>query len=111
MYSLVDLTFVGMVTGAVLLFLSSALRINLFSYFDQISKYGKIRKSTGNNDLISRLDVPKSWFRHFYTFGSIYSGFCVYLTVNLYVLGNEVPDFVVFLFDLVYGKDRKTVGE
>lgn len=57
----------------------------------ELFQYGKTRNGKVENRLVKLIEVPKSWFRHYYIFGICVSVFMVLLTVGCFVLGVDVP--------------------
>lgn len=107
MPNLIDAAFILQAIAALMLLLGHYLKNYFPASFFEVSAYGKLRKEIGS----SRFRLPKAWFRHFYTFGAIYTGIGVFLAVNVYVRGAPVPKYVLWWLDLLYGKDREAVGE
>lgn len=52
------------------------------------------------------MELPKSWFKHFYVFAFAWTWLAVYLAVDVYILGNRPHQFVLSFLDLSCGADR-----
>jgi len=64
--------------------------------------YGKTRGDSGvQTALVKFIEVPKSWFKHFYAYGLLVSIYMAVLTVGTFYLGLTVPgaEFVQTLID------------
>lgn len=73
----------------------------------QSIRYGKFAyKGKDQDKFVSLLELPKSWFKHFYVFAAIYSTFAIVLVLLVYLRGWTVPGFVIGFLDLVYGFNR-----
>lgn len=77
----------------------------------QSIRYGKFAyKGNDQDKFVSLLEVPKSWFKHFYVFAAVYSTIAMILVVIVYLRGSPVPGIVLGFLDLVYGYDRTEKG-
>ncbi|XP_043467070.1 polyprenol reductase-like [Leptopilina heterotoma] len=79
----------------------------LTNFLRQTVCYGKL-VDNASNLFISRLEVPKRWFRHFYIFAAPLSMFALYLVTNKYFYNKEIPNYIFDILDLSLGKQRET---
>lgn len=72
----------------------------------QTFRYGKFSYVSNRKSFVDHLEVPKSWFRHFYFVATVYSFVISYLFINAYVYHNPTPELVSWLLDLVATPER-----
>lgn len=75
---------------------------------NHIYLYGKL--SSTEFTLLSVLNVPKSWFRHFYFVASIWASCGLYLILNTYALDVQCPERVYNILDTLHGSQRAVKG-
>lgn len=91
-----------------MLFLS--LMVNFFEQYlpnaiVQTFRYGKF-SYTGKKSFINYLEVPKSWFRHFYVIASLYTIGILYVATNVYLFQLPVPENVNLFLDFAGSSNR-----
>ncbi|XP_063708132.1 polyprenol reductase [Culicoides brevitarsis] len=106
--NLVDLIFI---TFTITMVIFSALMNSIEPYLPvsirQSIRYGKFAYTGKDQDkLVSMMEVPKSWFKHFYLFAAAYSAIAMFLVTFVYLRGMSVPGIVIGFLDLVYGFNR-----
>ncbi|KAH8413344.1 hypothetical protein KR009_010085 [Drosophila setifemur] len=69
----------------------------------QSFRYGKHCFRGELDPLIEYLEVPKSWFRHFYIFAIFWSWLGCYLVVSVILSQREAPEYVLRFLDFVGG--------
>lgn len=74
----------------------------------QSFRYGKF--SYVGKSSFKLIEVPKSWFRHFYIFSSLYSFFALYLAVDVYLYNGKPSREVLAYLDFFGGSNRSTSG-
>lgn len=75
----------------------------------QSFRYGK-HKHTGQEDkLISKMEVPKSWFAHFYVFAFTFALWTLYLVLKGIIMHEQAPAYVLDLLDIMAGSRRKAL--
>lgn len=77
----------------------------------QSLRYGKHCYKGTNDALVSLLEIPKSWFKHFYLFAGAYSSIAALLVCYVYGIGGRPPIFVENFLDFVYGPQRVAKGK
>ncbi|GJQ64918.1 hypothetical protein Trydic_g7087 [Trypoxylus dichotomus] len=90
------------------LFFGSILSLyeqQLPSFIIQTVRYGKFADRNKKSQLV--VQVPKSWFRHFYIYSSILSTGALYLCINHYVYEKDPPQWVFSVLDYSIGNLRK----
>lgn len=97
-----SVTFLGCLVGA--------LEAHLPSFLTQTFRYGKHSLKAHRNALVDRLEVPKSFFRHFYIFALILSGLSLYLVLRSCFAGKPPPESLIYLLDFLCGKRRSVKG-
>ncbi|XP_069683014.1 polyprenal reductase [Periplaneta americana] len=75
-------------------------------FIRQTLRHGKYAYR-GRPSRIKVIEVPKSWFRHFYVFASVYSTLCLVLTFGMYFLSWELPSWMISLLDFLASSNRK----
>ncbi|CAH0560332.1 unnamed protein product [Brassicogethes aeneus] len=74
-------------------------------FFVQTFRYGKFAYN-GENASKLCIEVPKSWFRHFYKLAIVTQTYVLFLVSSVYIFKHEVPMWVEEFLDLVCGEDR-----
>jgi len=69
-------------------------------------RYGKTLNGPVQTKLVRLIQVPKSWFLHFYIFSSIYSPFILYQAYSSYMRNTEVPATYLTALDVVCTENR-----
>lgn len=72
-------------------------------------RYGKF-SCEEESKVAVKMEVPKSWFRHFYVMAVILSSGALYLMVNCYFFGGEVPVWLFRFLDSCCGILRQASG-
>ncbi|PSN49004.1 Polyprenol reductase [Blattella germanica] len=75
-------------------------------FLTQTFRHGKFAYR-GTPSPIKIIEVPKSWFRHFYVFSSIYSTCSLVLALGVYCLSWEIPSWIATSLDLLTSNNRK----
>lgn len=86
--------------------LINCVESRLPAFVVQAFRYGKF-SSRRRNRLVDRLEVPKSWFRHFYAFAAVWSALGFALAVLAFGFKAAVPEPVTGLLDAVALKSRR----
>lgn len=91
------------------------LLLNLFEKYlptavIQTIRYGKFAYKGEKDQLITKLEVPKEYFKHFYVFSTAYSSLVLIVMINIYVFGASVPLGFVQLLDFTVGVSRQSTG-
>lgn len=106
-FTFVDFVFINF---TVLMVVFGALMNSVEPYlpvsFRQSIRYGKFGIKDGKDKVVSLLEVPKSWFKHFYVFAAVYSTLACLLVLYVYLGAGRVPVIVSIFLDLVYGPGR-----
>lgn len=77
----------------------------------QSFRYGKHAFQGPQDRFTSLLEVPKSWFKHFYVFAAVWSVAGFYFMVNAYFMGRPTPGFVVDFLDIMATSKRTVRSE
>lgn len=101
----VQLAFCFMATTIIIFSsLINCLEQKLPCVLSQAFRYGKFsakgRKSKFN------IEVPKSWFKHFYVVAFVIYTYVLWLVTTVYILEWTVPKYVLNFLDLVCGTER-----
>lgn len=105
----VQLVFLATVIGVVLF----GSLVNVFEnylpvYITQWVRYGKFADKAEKSVLV--VQVPKSWFRHFYVYAAILFSAIFYMCVNNYIYQKPPPEWVYTVLDYSMGYLRKPTG-
>uniref|UniRef100_A0A1A9WM31 Polyprenal reductase n=1 Tax=Glossina brevipalpis TaxID=37001 RepID=A0A1A9WM31_9MUSC len=73
------------------------------TFIKKTIRYGKHKCKDDQNSLLNRLEVPKSWFAHFYIFAFGWSICAFYLVLKGIIMHNAAPDAVIAFLDLFGG--------
>ncbi|XP_023338447.1 polyprenol reductase [Eurytemora carolleeae] len=71
-------------------------------------RYGKTLNGPVQTKIISLIQVPKSWFTHFYIFSSIYTPFLLFLAIRTYMLNEPVHEPVRQALDFLCTESRES---
>lgn len=71
------------------------------SLISQTFRYGKHAHKGPQDRLVSLLEVPKSWFKHFYVFAALWSAAGFYFMVNTYLVGQPAPSYLIDFLDVM----------
>lgn len=102
-----QLTFTIVVLGS----LMSLIEHKLPNSIRQMFRYGKHAHTGDNDELIKRIEIPKSWFSHFYVFAIFWSWFWLILTISVYFYGYQPGSLLLNYLDLSCGSDRAAESE
>lgn len=89
-----------------MVFMSSLINIcenHLPDHMRSAFRYGKFAYN-GKKSQVPTIEVPKSWFKHFYVYSSILTVF----TLSFMILRLDIPELFHQFMDLVAGTDRQT---
>ena len=78
---------------------NSAFESHVPKLFSDAFRYGKTARSGSSNILVRSIELPKSYFLHFYIFASLYIPFLLYLCVDVYIFRNEAPSWTTNALD------------
>ena len=59
-------------------------------FLTDLFQYGKCREGAVQSFVVKLIEMPKSWFKHFYCYGGILSLFMVTLTFGWFIFGQDV---------------------
>lgn len=86
-----------------------ALENKLPTFFLKNFRYGKF--SIKNKTSKLAVDVPKSWFRHFYALGLCIYAYGFYMITSTYIFDSKVPKWIIELLNATCGQDRVATSE
>ncbi|XP_075151105.1 polyprenal reductase-like [Haematobia irritans] len=76
----------------------------------QFFRYGKFAYiAKDKSGLMLKLEVPKSWFSHFYIFAMVLSWWSMCLVVHVTLFKNDLPEYAEKLLDYVAGGQNRPV--
>lgn len=80
-------------------------------FIKQSFRYGKHKHKDPQDAIVTKSEIPKSWFGHFYVFALTWSLWALYLVLKGIITHSEAPDYVLFFLDLVGGgaQNRKVL--
>uniref|UniRef100_A0A182PQE3 Polyprenal reductase n=1 Tax=Anopheles epiroticus TaxID=199890 RepID=A0A182PQE3_9DIPT len=105
--NLINFLFVNLIVTVVVLGgLLATIEKHLPTAIRQTFRYGKHALKGSPDRLVSLLEVPKAWFKHFYVFAALWSmtGFAVMM--ETYISGKPAPDYVVAFLDTMATNKR-----
>jgi len=76
------------------------------AWFVDTYMYGKAGTESASNPLVKLTQIPKSYFTHFYVYAVLLHTVLLYLVLNVYLIGVELPDWMLHGLDWVATKDR-----
>lgn len=99
-----QLTLVIVILGTLMNLIENYLPVSI----KQMFRYGKYAYKGKNSDkLVERIEIPKSWFSHFYVFALIWSWFMTILAVNVYFFDYRPHPYFIAYLDFSCGSDRQ----
>uniref|UniRef100_A0A1I8QF35 Polyprenal reductase n=1 Tax=Stomoxys calcitrans TaxID=35570 RepID=A0A1I8QF35_STOCA len=72
-------------------------------FIRQSFRYGKHKHIGSKDALVSMIEIPKSWFSHFYVFAFSWALWALYLVLKGIIMHTTAPDYVIQFLDLVGG--------
>ncbi|XP_058980733.1 polyprenol reductase-like [Musca domestica] len=102
--NLVNSTFIGF-TVIIVIFGSLIIVVEpiLPDFIKQSFRYGKHKHNGPAIALVNRIEVPKSWFRHFYIFAFTWALLALYLIIKGIITHTAAPQSVIEFLDFVAG--------
>lgn len=91
------------ITIALLGSLINLIEEKLPAFLRQSFRYGKHSHRGKEDKLVSKLEVPKSWFKHFYIFAFIWAGLALSLVIKGFIYNATAPEWVLLFLDFVAG--------
>lgn len=76
------------------------------NFIKQSVRYGKHAHKGEQDQMVKKLEVPKSWFSHFYVFALLWSWGFFYQAVNIYFMGGAPSELMLKYLDFSCGDDR-----
>lgn len=73
------------------------------AFIKQSYRYGKHCYKGPKDNLVSKVEVPKSWFAHFYIFALSWSIISLYLVLKGIIMHSTAPQYVVDFLDFMAG--------
>ncbi|KFB51710.1 hypothetical protein ZHAS_00019799 [Anopheles sinensis] len=101
-FLLVNLIITVVVLGGLL----ATIEKHLPTAIRQTFRYGKHALKGTPDRLVSLLEVPKAWFKHFYVFAAAWSLAGFACMAQAYVTGKPAPDFVIDFLDMMATNKR-----
>uniref|UniRef100_U5EHQ2 Polyprenal reductase n=1 Tax=Corethrella appendiculata TaxID=1370023 RepID=U5EHQ2_9DIPT len=100
-FNLVNFLFINLIVcivilGSLVTFLEKYIPV----FITQTFRYGKHAHKGRLDKFVSLLEVPKSWFAHFYLFSAVWSILGFYLTIRVCLYGYQCPAFVLKFLDI-----------
>lgn len=101
-----QLTLVIVVLGSLMNLIEKYLPTSIRKIF----RYGK--HAYGKSDkLVESIEIPKSWFSHFYNFALVWSWTMTILAISVYFYDYKPPKWFISYLDFSCGKDREVESE
>lgn len=98
-----QLTIVVSIFGALINLVEKYLPLKI----RQLFRYGKhAHKGAKSDSLIQKIEIPKSWFSHFYVFALIWSWSALTLVISVYFFDYTPHDYLITYLDFSCGHDR-----
>ncbi|KXJ77747.1 hypothetical protein RP20_CCG006713 [Aedes albopictus] len=100
--NLINFLFVQLIVIIVVLgSLIATIEKYLPTAISQTFRYGKHAHKGPQDRLVSLLEVPKSWFKHFYVFAALWSTAGFYFMAANYFAGRPAPGYVIDFLDIM----------
>lgn len=88
--------------------LINAIEHHLPVFISRSFRYGKYGTQHTSKGFLKAIEVPKSWFKHFYIYSSILSTVYIIFLTRIYFFNSPVPQWVIDLLNTSYGVPRYT---
>lgn len=99
-----QLTLVIVILGTLMNSIEKYLPVSIRQMF----RYGKYaHKGDKSNKLVEKIEIPKSWFSHFYIFALFWSWSLTILAVSVYFFNYQPHPYFITYLDFSCGKDRQ----
>lgn len=99
-----QLTFTIVILGSLMNLIEKYLPTSI----KQMFRYGKhAHKGEMSDKLVERIEIPKSWFSHFYVFAVIWSWCMTVLAISVYFYDYKPPSYFIKYLDFSCGRNRK----
>lgn len=95
----ISFTLVILICGCLINLLESKLP----TIIRQSYRYGKHQYKGNGDPLISKLEVPKAWFAHFYIFAFLWSLLAFYLVIKSILMQTVASSYILDFLDFVGG--------
>lgn len=79
---------------------------NLPTFITRTYFYGKFSRKV-YQPLVSKVEVPKRWFKHFYVFAAPASSCILYLVIRKYFWNIDVPKNLIWMLNICLGSHRR----
>ncbi|XP_068144219.1 polyprenol reductase [Drosophila tropicalis] len=110
--NLIQVIFFGFIITMVIFGgLMTLIESHLPNSFRQWFRYGKHSHKGEADALVSRLEVPKGWFKHFYIFALVWSLWALYLMVNCITRQQAAPEYALRFLDFMCGGSSNRVAQ
>ncbi|XP_073826227.1 polyprenal reductase-like [Musca autumnalis] len=102
--NLVNVIFIGF-TVIIVIFGSLITLVEplLPDFIKQSFRYGKHKHNGPEISLVSKMEVPKSWFKHFYIFAFSWAMLALYFVLKGIIMHTTAPSYVIEFLDFVAG--------
>lgn len=109
--NLVNLIFIGF-TIVIVIFgsLINLVEDYLPDSIRQSFRYGKHCHKGKTDALVSRLEVPKGWFKHFYIFAFSFVLLALFLLLKGFIMKSTAPECVLIFLDIMAGGSKRQVN-
>ena len=97
------MTFTILILGSMINYLENYIPV----FVSQTFRYGKFAYK-GKPSKLKVIEVPKSWFKHFYVFASIYCVCALYFAIDVYLYDAKPPKWLLSYLDFLCGSTRST---
>lgn len=98
-----QLTIVIVVLGSMMTLIEDYLPTAIRQTF----RYGKYAHKAKSDKLVELIEMPKSWFSHFYVFAIFWSWACTMLAVSVYFWEYQPHRYLIAYLDFSCGSDRR----
>lgn len=98
----INLILVIVILGSLIQFIEPYVPVSIKQTF----RYGKHSFKGEGNVLVSKMEVPKSWFKHFYVFAFLWSVGGWWITFQCFIQGKQVPSFVIQFLNILCTNTR-----
>lgn len=100
---IVNTVFVTFIIAIIIAGVFSRMEAVCPTFIHQIFRYGKHSYKGAINPWITKLEVPKAWFAHFYVFAFGWSTIALYLILKSVLFQQPAPEIVLSFLDLIGG--------
>ncbi|XP_072941519.1 polyprenal reductase [Epargyreus clarus] len=111
MFNIIDIGFLGLaITVAFTGFLINNFEKHVPAFIIKGFRYGSFAYQGNGGNFLQVIEIPKAFYRHFYSFSSLFSSITLIYSTLVYFYGYEVHSYVMIALKLLLEQERPSVS-